>query len=214
MKLPVGFYRRSDVVEISRDLLGKVLCTRIGDALTEAVITETEAYAGETDRASHAYGGRRTKRTEPMYAAGGLAYVYLCYGIHHLFNVVTNTAGTPHAVLVRAGVPLTGLDEMLARRGKPGPDNALMSGPGTFAQALGIRTCMTGTDLSGDRIWIEDRGIRPEADAIRNGPRVGVDYAGDDAALPYRFFATPDAFPGTLRIRRQESDGRQPSTVV
>jgi DNA-3-methyladenine glycosylase len=214
MKLAVGFYRRSDVVEISRDLLGKVLCTRIGDALTEAVITETEAYAGETDRASHAFGGRRTKRTEPMYAPGGLAYVYLCYGIHHLFNVVTNTAGTPHAVLVRAGVPLTGLDEMLARRGKPEPDNTLMSGPGTLAQALGIRTCMTGTDLSGDRIWIEDRGIRPEADAIRKGPRVGVDYAGDDAALPYRFFAAPDAFPGTFLIRRQESDGRHPSTVV
>jgi DNA-3-methyladenine glycosylase len=213
MRLTPTFYRSGDVVGISRDLLGKVLCTKIDGALTEAVITETEAYAGETDRASHAYGGRRTKRTEPMYAAGGLAYVYLCYGIHHLFNVVTGDVGTPHAVLVRAGVPLTGLDDMLARRGRSRPDKALMGGPGTFAQALGIRTCMTGTDLTGDRIWIEDRGIGPDATSIRSGPRVGVDYAGQDAALPYRFIATVDEWPETIRIRRQESD-RPPAPVV
>lgn len=195
MRLALEFYRRSDVVGISRDLLGKVLCTKIDGVLTEAVITETEAYAGEADRASHAYGGRRTKRTEPMYAAGGLAYVYLCYGIHHLFNVVTGDAGTPHAVLVRAGAPLKGLDDMLARRGRSSPDKTLMGGPGSFAQALGIRTCMTGTDLSGDRIWIEDRGIGPDAASIRSGPRVGVDYAGEDTALPYRFIATVGEWP-------------------
>lgn len=214
MTLGSTFYRRHDVVGISQDLLGKVLCTKIGGVLTAAVITETEAYAGETDRASHACGGRRTKRTEPMYAAGGLAYVYLCYGIHHLFNVVTGDAGTPHAVLVRAGVPLTGLDEMLARRGKCEPDKTLMSGPGTFAQALGIRTCMTGTDLSGEQIWIEDRGIRLDKAKIRSGPRVGVDYAGEDAALPYRFVATLDEFPETTRIQRQESDRPQTTAVV
>ena len=139
MRLASIFYRRSDVVGISRDLLGKVLCTKIDGVLTEAVITETEAYAGEIDRASHAYGGRRTNRTEPMYGAGGVAYVYLCYGIHHLFNVVTGSAGTPHAVLVRAGAPLTGVEEMLVRRGRSAPDKALMGGPGTFAQALGCR---------------------------------------------------------------------------
>ena len=214
MKLGSAFYRSSNVVGISRDLLGKVLCTKIDGVLTEAVITETEAYAGETDKASHAYGGRRTKRTEPMYAAGGLAYVYLCYGIHHLFNVVTNVSGTPHAVLVRAGVPLTGLDEMLSRRGKPRRDKTLMGGPGTFAQALGIRTEMTGTDLSGDRIWIEDRGIRPGAASIRSGPRVGVDYALEDATLPYRFVATLEDLPETIRIQRQESDRPRTSAVV
>jgi DNA-3-methyladenine glycosylase len=214
MKLAPAFYRRGGVVDVSRDLLGKVLCTKIDGVLTEAVITETEAYAGETDRASHAYGGRRTKRTEPMFAGGGLAYVYLCYGIHHLFNVVTGDAGTPHAVLVRAGVPLTGFDDMLARRGRSSPSKPLMSGPGTFAQALGIRTCMTGTDLSGDRIWIEDRGIGLDAASIRSGPRVGVDYAGEDAALPYRFIATVDELPETIRIRRQESDRPHSSAVV
>ena len=107
MKLTRDFYERSDVVAIARQLLGKRLCTRIGGRLTEVVITETEAYAGETDRASHAWAGRRTRRTEPMYGPGGVAYVYLCDGIHHLFNVVTNVDGIPHAVLVRAADPRT-----------------------------------------------------------------------------------------------------------
>ena len=214
MKLPEAFYRHDDVVEISLALLGKVLCTRIDGSLTEAVIAETEAYAGETDKASHAWGGRRTPRTEPMYAAGGLAYVYLCYGIHHLFNVVTNAAGTPHAVLVRAGVPLTGLSKMLARRGREKPDGRLMGGPGTVAQALGIRTDMTGTDLTGNRIWIEDRGYTVAGSDIERGPRIGVDYAGADAARPYRFIARQDALRRAIEIRRQESDGRSRSAIV
>jgi DNA-3-methyladenine glycosylase len=207
MKLPVEFYRRADVVSISRDLLGKVLCTRDGDQLTEAVITETEAYAGESDKASHAWGGRRTKRTEPMYAPGGVAYVYLCYGIHHLFNVVTNVAGTPHAVLVRAAAPLTGIEVMLERRGKSRPDRTLMAGPGTTSQALGIHARMTGTDLSGDRIWLEDRGLSVPASRVRSGPRIGVDYAAEDAALPYRFVAAISDPLEEIGIRRQESDG-------
>ena len=214
MKLGSAFYRSSDVVGISRDLLGKVLCTKIDGVLTEAVITETEAYAGVSDRASHAYGGRRTKRTEPMYAVGGLAYVYLCYGIHHLFNVVTGDAGTPHAVLIRAGVPLAGLDDMLARRDRSRPDKSLRGGPGTFAEALGIRTSMTGTDLSGDQIWIEDRGVKPDAACILSGPRIGVDYAGEDAALPYRFVATLGELPEIIRIQRQESDRPRTTAVV
>ena len=187
MKLSGGFYQRADVVAVSRDLLGKVLCTRIDGALTEVLITETEAYAGETDRASHAWGGRRTTRTEPMYGPGGIAYVYLCYGIHHLFNVVTNIAGVPHAVLVRAAAPLTGIDRMLERRNRRAADKSLLAGPGCVSQALGIETIMTGTDLQGDSIWIEDRGIAVSARDIVSGPRVGVDYAAEDAKRPYRF---------------------------
>jgi DNA-3-methyladenine glycosylase len=187
MKLTEDFYVRDDVVEISRDLLGKVLCTRIGGKRTSVLITETEAYAGVTDRASHAFGDRRTRRTEPMYAPGGHAYVYLCYGIHHLFNVVTNVEDVPHAVLIRAGEPLEGLDLMLKRRRKERQDKTLLGGPGSTAQALGISTQLTGTSLLGDEIWIEDRGIRIESSTISAGPRVGVDYAGEDAELPYRF---------------------------
>lgn len=189
MKLESSFYSREDVVQLSRELLGKVLCTNLPGGFTSAVITETEAYAGEGDRASHAFGGRRTKRTEPMFRKGGIAYVYLCYGIHHLFNVVTAGRHMPHAILVRAARPLEGADVMLERRGKAQIDSTLMAGPGMLAQALGITTELTAQNLLGDRIWIEDRGITVDETCIRVGPRVGVDYAREDAALPYRFIA-------------------------
>ena len=183
--LPISFYTRDDVVAISQELLGKVLCTRVNGGLTKAVITETEAYAGTGDRASHAFGGRRTARNEPMYAKGGVAYVYLCYGIHHLFNVVTGEEGNPHAVLIRAAVPAEGEKLMQRRRGKTKTDRTLMAGPGSVSQALGITTRLSGTSLHGERIWIEDAGIEPAS--IAAGPCIGVDYAGKDAALPYRF---------------------------
>lgn len=189
MKLPKSFYERDDVVGIARELLGKVLCTRVDGNLTKIVITETEAYAGVTDKASHAYGGRRTKRTEPMFGRPGVAYVYLCYGIHHLFNVVTNKAGTPHAILIRAGNALSGTKVLLQRRSRPTVDKALLGGPGSLAKALGITTAHTGVSLSGKQIWIEDRGIDVNDDSVIAGPRVGVDYAKEDADLPYRFRA-------------------------
>jgi DNA-3-methyladenine glycosylase len=185
--LPQSFYLRDDVISIARALLGKVLCTDIGGAYTAAVITETEAYAGVTDRASHAWGDRRTARTEPMYGPGGFAYVYLCYGIHHLFNVVTSECGVPHAVLVRAGEVHSGLPTMLERRGKPAPDRTLLAGPGSLARALGITTALTGSSLLDGPIWIEDHGVRVDDARISVGPRVGIDYAGEDAGRPYRF---------------------------
>ena len=192
MKLEQSFYLRNDVVGIARELLGKVVCTRIDDRLTTALITETEAYAGVADKASHAYGDRRTKRTEPMYGIGGVAYVYLCYGIHHLFNVVTNKKGVPHAILIRSGQPLSGTSLMLQRRGKKDIDRNLLGGPGSFAQALGIRTSDTGADLSGSRVWIEDQGLETTDGKITAGPRVGIDYAEEDAQRPYRFRRTED----------------------
>lgn len=186
-KLKQSFYTDDDVVAISRRLLGKVLCSAVDGKVIKAIITETEAYAGVEDRASHAYGGRRTKRTEPIFGPGGRAYVYLCYGIHHLFNVVTSSEDVPHAILVRAGSPLAGIDSMLTRRGKDRVDRTLLGGPGSLSQALGIRTALTGTSLLGDRIWIEDHGIRVTRRMIEAGPRIGVDYAGEDALRPYRF---------------------------
>lgn len=189
--LPKKFYARDDVVKISRALIGKVLVSTVGGVVTSAIITETEAYAGIGDRASHAYGDRRTARTEPMYAEGGTAYVYLCYGIHHLFNVVTARAGTPNAVLVRAGVPLQGLETMLGRRGASVPHSRLLSGPGSLAKALGITTALTGTSLVDGVVRVENHGFRVAPSKIVAGPRVGVDYAGADALLPYRFRVDP-----------------------
>jgi len=186
-KLPARFYRNPDVIQVAKDLLGKVLVTNINGEYTAAMIVETEAYAGVTDRASHAFDGRNTNRTKIMYSDGGVAYVYLIYGIHHLFNVVTNLEGTPHAVLVRAGEPLDGIDIMLGRRGKEKLTPALTAGPGAMSAALGITTSFTGASLQSDELYIEDRGIViPEADIIA-GTRVGVAYAREDALLPYRF---------------------------
>jgi DNA-3-methyladenine glycosylase len=187
MKLPLEFYLRNDVVEVSRELLGKVLCSNQNNQITKAVITETEAYAGITDKASHAYGGRRTDRTEPMFGRGGTAYVYLCYGIHHLFNVVVGDVDVPHAILIRAAEPLEGIDVMRHRRKKTGTANMYLAGPGTLTQALGIKTELTGLSLLEDRIWIEDQRITVRPQDIVVGPRVGIDYAEEDAERPYRF---------------------------
>ncbi|MCB0792885.1 MAG: DNA-3-methyladenine glycosylase [Flavobacteriales bacterium] len=188
MKLDRSYYERDDVVGIARDLLGKVLHSSLGGMHTSGIITETEAYAGTMDRASHAFGGRRTPRTEVMFGRGGTAYVYLCYGIHHLFNVVTNVAGVPHAVLVRGIAPMEGTEVMRQLRGPARP--LTTNGPGTCAQALGISTKHTGCDLTADVIWISDERIHVPDDAVRIGPRIGVEYAGSDAKRPYRFLLT------------------------
>lgn len=188
MLLPETFYTGTDVLKIARQLIGKVLVTNMDGVITAGMITETEAYAGITDKASHAYGGRRTTRTEVMYARGGVAYVYLCYGIHHLFNVVTNIQDVPHAVLVRAMAPIEGIETMLERRKKSRLNSTLTAGPGSLSSALGINKKHTGTSLVGDSIFIEDRGIKISAKDIVATTRIGVDYAGEDALLPYRFY--------------------------
>lgn len=179
------FYLQSDVVEVARLLLGKLLVTRFDGVVTSGVITETEAYAGITDRASHAFGGRRTARTEVMYHNGGTAYVYFCYGMHSLFNVVTNIEGIPHAVLIRAIQPMEGVETMLERANKSKVDKSFANGPGKVAKILGINTTHTDLDLCNSEIEIFDIGKMPST--IISSPRIGVDYAGEDALLPYRF---------------------------
>ena len=188
-KLSADFYKRDDVLLISHELLGKVLCTNFHGKLTSGIIVETEAYRGITDKASHAYGGRRTKRTETMYAKGGAAYVYLCYGIHHLFNVVTNVEGVPHAILIRAIQPLDGIDIMLRRRNLKNTSNRLTSGPGILSQAMGISVHISGQSLLDKQIWIEKRANNHPLKNFKiiARPRVGVQYAGKDASNPWRF---------------------------
>jgi DNA-3-methyladenine glycosylase len=186
-KLEKSFYLHPDVVEVSRRLLGKVLVTTFNGSVTAGKIVETEAYAGVDDRASHAFGSRRTDRTRIMYAAGGVCYVYLCYGIHHLFNVITSRENVPHAVLIRALEPLNGIDVMLERRGLHRVQRNLTGGPGLLTQAMGISSRHNGTDLTGNTIWIEDRNFTVDPAEIICSNRVGVDYAGKDAGQPWRF---------------------------
>ncbi|MFC1461739.1 DNA-3-methyladenine glycosylase [Verrucomicrobiota bacterium] len=194
-KLPASFFLRPDVVRISKELLGCRLFTRVGDSHTASrgkrpktggIIVETEAYSGARDRASHAYGNRRTRRTEVMFWQGGVAYVYLCYGVHALFNIVTNLESVPDALLIRAIEPTHGIEMMLRRRNKKEINRSLTAGPGALAGALGIGLQHTGTSVLGDEIWIE-AGEPVKTDRIEAGPRVGVQYAGADAKRPWRF---------------------------
>ena len=185
-KLPVEFYQSEDVVALSQQLLGNRLVTQIDGVRTAGIIVETEAYRGSEDRASHAFGGRRTARTETMYLPGGHAYIYLCYGIHHLFNVVTAPAETPFAILVRAVEPVEGIGTMLERRSKDSLKPNLTAGPGSMSQALGITTKLDATPLDSNLIWIEEGVAVPKKQIIAS-PRVGVDYAGDHARWTWRF---------------------------
>jgi DNA-3-methyladenine glycosylase len=187
VKLGASFYNRGSVVAVARDLLGKVLVSELDGERTSGRIVEVEAYNGVVDRASHAWSGRRTARTEVMYAVGGRAYVYLIYGIHHLFNVVTNREGTPHAVLVRALEPMEGVEVMLRRMGRSVVDFTLTRGPGNLSKAMGLTTGHTGKSLLAGEIWIADDGYRVKRSEVVATPRIGVDYAGKDAELPYRF---------------------------
>jgi len=187
--LPRSFYTRPDVVTIARELIGKTLCTRLdGEPVSAGIIVETEAYSGRNDRACHANNGRRTKRTEIMYHEGGVAYVYLCYGIHHLFNVVTNVDGHADAVLIRALKPVDGIKTMLQRRDRDNPTPELTAGPGRLTEALGITTVHYGELLTGDTIWIENRDHGIDKTMIESGPRIGVEYAGRHAERPWRFY--------------------------
>lgn len=184
--LQPSFFRSEDVLQVARDLVGKLLRTRSGEGVTMGRIVETEAYAGISDRASHAFGGRRTARTGVMYLNGGAAYVYLCYGMHALTNVVTNREGVPHAVLLRALEPVEGLELMRARSGGRLSDRRLCSGPGRLSKAMGISTADTGRPLTTEGFCICDDGRAPLGPIVAT-PRIGVDYAGEDARLPYRF---------------------------
>jgi len=187
-KLQKSFYLREDVVQIAKELLGKYLFTDLNnDGVTGGIIVETEAYAGVIDKASHAYGNRRTTRTEVMYMEGGVAYVYLCYGIHSLFNIVTNVKDIPHAILIRGIKPVEGFEVMLKRSAKPKMNDKIGIGPGNVSKILGIHFSQSGESLTGNSIWLEDRGLKILFSKVISGPRIGVDYAGKDASLPYRF---------------------------
>jgi DNA-3-methyladenine glycosylase len=193
-RLPFSFYQNDDVNSLAVQLLGKQLFTLVDGKLTGGTIVETEAYNGVEDKASHAYGGRLTNRTSTMYQSGGVSYVYLCYGIHHLFNVVTAPEGVPHAVLIRGVEPVAGLDVMLERRNMTTPKPNLTAGPGALAKALGIDKNLNAKDLLGEEIWIEDDGIVVPGSSVVASPRVGVDYAGDHALLPWRYYIKGNRF--------------------
>lgn len=186
MKLPESFYERKNVVKIARELLGKSLFTKVDNIITGGMIVETEAYSWK-EKGCHAFGGKMTGRNEIMFGRGGHSYVYLCYGMHNLFNVVTNMEGTADAVLVRALEPAVGIEEMKLRRGALKNPYHLTSGPGKLTKALGINRTFNGKYLLNNDVWIEDLGVIVKNKDIIASKRIGIDYAGEDAALPWRF---------------------------
>ncbi len=218
--LPREFYTRANVLTVARQLLGRLLVVPARDGTrVSGMIVETEAYRGPGDRASHAYGGRRTQRTETMYQIGGTAYVYFVYGMHYQFNVVTNVEGVPHAVLVRALEPVEGIELMRVRRhGQPDPN--LTNGPGKLCLALGIDGTLDRADLLGNRVWLEKGGGRISPSAIASGPRIGIDYAEGWVGKPWRFWIRNNPFVSrrdtsarTLKHRRDRT-ARAPSRPV
>ena len=186
-KLPQSFYLRNDVVKVAKELLGRVLVTNWNNEYTSGRIAETEAYAGEIDRASHASKGK-TARTSVMFGDGGTAYVYLCYGIHEMFNIVTNKSGIPHAILIRAVEPIEGIDIMLQRTGKKKLDETLTRGPGNVGKAFGFHRSQCGLSLQSDELYVADDGYKVDKKLIVASPRIGVAYAGDHALWDYRFY--------------------------
>ncbi|MEO6132550.1 MAG: DNA-3-methyladenine glycosylase [Saprospiraceae bacterium] len=189
-KLRASYYASHDVNFLAKDLLGKFLCTRIDGIYTCGKIVETEAYRGPDDQAAHSYNNRRTPRNEVMYGHPGIAYVYICYGMHHLMNVVTASKNHAHAVLIRALEPEDGIVDMAIRRHMDKADVRLTKGPGALSVAFGLNSSMTGTSLysPSTNIWIEDRGIIFMDSDICVSKRIGVAGAGEAADWPWRYF--------------------------
>ena len=189
--LEQDYFLRDDVVQIARDLIGKKLVTEFSGQITGGYITETEAYAGKGDQACHAHLGKFTKRTKVMYEAGGIAYVYLCYGIHHLFNIITNQKDHADAVLIRAIEPTDGVDLMLERRNMEKIKKNIAAGPGNVSKALGITKTQNAQSVTADELKIVDTGKTAH---IITSTRIGIGYAGEDVSLPWRFYDKDSKF--------------------
>mgnify|MGYP001384755593 CR=1 FL=1 len=184
-KLNKSFYCSNNILDIAQSLLGKILYTNFSNKLTGGMIVEVEAYLGATDKACHSYNNKRTKRTEAMFESGGISYVYLCYGMHYLFNIVTNHANIPHSVLIRSAIVKSGLSAIQTRRNPNISNTKLLNGPGNFAKGMGITMDFNGIYLNSNNIWIENtfsNGL-----SIESNLRVGIDFAGPDALLPWRY---------------------------
>ena len=200
-RLPQDFFLHTDVVQICQSLIGKVLVSTVDDLYTSGIIVEAEAYRGPDDKACHAFTHRRTNRTEVMYKDGGHAYIYICYGIHHLFNIVTAPREMAHAVLIRALEPLDGKDIMMKRRNMDTVEPKITRGPGALSVAMGFNANLSGMNMNSkdSKIYIEDRGIKYTDDQIKAGTRIGVESAGESALLPWRYWVKGNKYVSANR---------------
>lgn len=192
MILQRTFYQR-DIIEVSRDLLGKILVHQTNEGTAAGRIVETEAYAGPEDRAAHSYGGRKTARNAVMFGEKGHAYVYLIYGMYYCVNMTAGSvSGKPEAVLIRAVEPVEGQMLMAQRRMCPN-GKTLTNGPGRLCMALGITKAQYGADLTVPPFYIEDAPTVPNQDIVETS-RIGIDYAAEWKDKPWRFYIKGNSY--------------------
>ncbi len=189
-KLPRSFYSR-DAETVAKELLGQILITRLPQGEARGLIVETEAYLGREDKAAHSFGGKKTQRNEVLYGPAGHAYIYLIYGLYHLFNIVVGEPGDPQAVLIRALEPLAGF-EIMAKRRKTEQKKLLTSGPGRLSEAMGITRQLNGENLLGEPLFIAKGTDEPRE--IIAKPRIGIDYAQEWVDKPLRFYLANNFF--------------------
>jgi DNA-3-methyladenine glycosylase len=189
-KLPRSFYSR-DAETVAKELLGQIFITRLPQGETRGLIVETEAYLGREDKAAHSFGGKKTQRNEVLYGPAGHAYIYLIYGLYHLFNIVVGEPGDPQAVLIRALEPLAGF-EIMAKRRKTEQKKLLTSGPGRLSEAMGITRQLNGENLLGEPLFIAKGTDEPRE--IIAKPRIGIDYAQEWVDKPLRFYLANNSF--------------------
>lgn len=193
MKLSLSFYQREDTLQIAKELIGKYVFTKIEGKLSGGMIVETEVYIGPLDKGSHAFNHKMTARNKSMYLAGGVAYMYICYGIHDMLNLVTGKVGTSHAILIRAIEPIIGIEHMQDRRGLVSLGK-LAKGPGSLARALGLNKSFDGKSLIGDELWLDDKGINISDDQITASSRIGLNCAEPYCSIPWRFTLSGNKF--------------------
>lgn len=191
-RLPQSYFLNEDVVFLARDLVGKYLFVNTEETLTGGIIVETEAYRGPDDVGAHAYNHRRTSRNDIMYSDGGVVYMYICYGIHDMLNIVTAPENIPHAILIRAIQPTEGLAIMRERRKVRNEDTRLCRGPGALAKALALKKIHNGISLQENEIWIEDRGLKYADEDVVAGPRIGLNISEPYKSIPWRFYVKGD----------------------
>lgn len=194
-----SFFERTDTLRVAREMLGKLLVApdEQGNRVS-GMIVELEAYLGITDKAAHSYGGRRTARNEVTYGLGGHAYVFFIYGMYYQLNFVLGPADHPHVLLIRAVEPVEGIETMRNRRGTM-KDKNLTSGPGKLCIAFNIDHLLNGADLiDGDEMWVENYRTLKNSE-IEVGKRIGIDYAGEDAENPWRFWVDKNEFVSKAR---------------
>lgn len=212
MQILARAYYLEESLQLAPKLLGKILVHELPEGTVKARIVETEAYMGEIDKAAHTYGGRRTPRTAVQFQAGGLAYVYLIYGMYSCMNIVAAPPERPHCVLLRALEPLEGI-EIMQRRRKVQLPTQLCSGPGKLCDAMGIDRSCNGLDLSQSKLYLQDAPLH-DGEEIEADVRINIGYAEEARDFPWRFFIKENPHVSVKPKRTAQQRNNKSETIL